>query len=174
MTLLIIIVLKRYYYTLFLGCTDLWGDKVLRSACGAHFRMKIISDVEWNSLSNIKGQVCLADNNSLSNDIAEDNKIEVFRKTAPINLPIVPYYEFDYCKTIPLILVIGGETLGLSEESYEFAKTRKGIRVNIPLQNSIESLNSATAIGILCFEAKKQMLKLVLNENKIDKLELEN
>jgi tRNA G18 (ribose-2'-O)-methylase SpoU len=158
-----------------LGCTDLWGDKVLRSACGAHFRMKIVSDVDWSSLSNIKGQVCLADNNSLSTtDISEDNKIEVFRKTAPIELPIVPYYEVDYCKTTPLIFVIGGETLGLSEDSYEFARTQKGIRVNIPLQNGIESLNSATAVGILCFEAKKQMLKLIQDENQIDKMELKN
>lgn len=145
----------------------------MRSACGVHFRMKIISDVDWSSLSNIKGQVCLADNNNLNNDdIAEDNKIEVFRKAAPIDLPIVPYYEVDYCKTTPLILVIGGETLGLSEEGYEFARTRNGIRVNIPLQNNVESLNSATAVGILCFEAKKQMLKLVQDRNMIDKLEL--
>lgn len=157
------------------GCTSLWGDKVLRAGCGAHFRMKIISDVSWSCLENIKGQVCLADNNYVSNvdysNINEDPNLNVFRKIAPIELPIAPYYEVDYCKTTPLIIIIGGETHGLSNEGYEFARSRKGIRINIPLENEIESLNSATAIGILCFEAKKQMLNLIRNEDEIDKIE---
>lgn len=161
-----------------IGCTDLWGDKVLRAGCGAHFRMKIIPDVSWNALANIKGQVCLADNNIVDNsdhsNIAKNDEINVFRKTAPVELPIFPYYEVDYCKTTPLILVIGGETHGLSEEGYEFAKKRHGIRINIPLLNGIESLNSATAVGILCFEARKQMLNLVRSGNEIDKIELIN
>lgn len=145
----------------------------MRAGCGAHFRMKIISDVSWNFLENIKGQVCLADNNYVSNNsnIDEDTNVNVFRKTAPIELPIAPYYEIDYCKTTPLILIIGGETHGLSDECYEFAKSRKGIRVNIPLENGIESLNSATAVGILCFEAKKQMLNLVKSGDEVDKIE---
>ncbi|CAH1726291.1 unnamed protein product [Aphis gossypii] len=157
------------------GCTDLWGDKVLRAGCGAHFRMKILSDVSWSNLQNIKGQVCLADNNLGSNiddsNTDEDTNVNVFRKTAPIELPIAPYYEVDYCKTTPLILIIGGETHGLSDEGYEFAKKRKGIRINIPLENGIESLNSATAVGILCFEVRKQMLNLIKSEQEVDEIE---
>lgn len=153
----------------------MWGDKVLRAGCGAHFRMKIISDVTWSNLQNIKGQVCLADNNFRSNiddsNTNEDINVNVFRKTAPIELPIAPYYEVDYCKTTPLILIIGGETQGLSDEGYEFAKKRKGIRINIPLENGIESLNSATAVGILCFEVKKQMLNLIRSELEINEIE---
>lgn len=149
----------------------MWSDKVLRAGCGAHFRMKILSDVSWSSLENIKGQVCLADNNygTQQSTITNDDKVNVFRKTAPTDLPIVPYYDVDYCKTTPLIIIIGGETYGLSDIGYEFARVRKGIRINIPLHNGIESLNSATAAGILCFEAKKQMLNLIKNSdnNKI-------
>lgn len=153
----------------------MWGDKVLRAGCGAHFRMKILSDVSWSNLQNIKGQVCLADNNLGSNiddsNTDEDTNVNVFRKTAPIELPIAPYYEVDYCKTTPLILIIGGETHGLSDEGYEFAKKRKGIRINIPLENGIESLNSATAVGILCFEVRKQMLNLIKSEQEVDEIE---
>lgn len=151
---------------------------MLRAGCGAHFRMNIFSDVSWSSLVNIKGQVCLADNNLNSKDVesnvTEGGEVNVFGKIAPIELPIVPYYEVDYCKTIPLILVVGGETQGLSDDGYNFAKTRQGIRVNIPLSNGMESLNSATAIGILCFEAKKQMLNLAINGDEIDTIELAN
>lgn len=153
----------------------MWGDKVLRAGCGAHFRMKIIQEVEWNYLANIKGQVCLADNSvnsSLNTD--EDNDVKVFRKIAPIELPTISYYEMDYCKTTPLILVIGGETHGLSDEAYEFARRRSGVRLNIPLLNGVESLNSATAVGILCFEARKQMLNLVRSSDEVDKIELLN
>lgn len=155
----------------------MWGDKVLRAGCGAHFRMKIIQDVNWNHLANIKGQVCLADNNVSSSNcsnIDEDNEVKVFRKIAPIELPTISYYEMDYCKTTPLILVIGGETHGLSDEAYEFARSRRGIRLNIPLLNGIESLNSATTVGILCFEARKQMLNLVRGSDEVDKIELVN
>lgn len=152
---------------------------MLRSGCGAHFRMNILSDVSWSSLANLKGQVCLADNNYISdgdfsNISEEDKAVNVFRKPASIELPIVPYYSVDYCKTTPLILVIGGETHGLSDDGYEFAKTRQGIRINIPLNNGIESLNSATAVGVICFEVKKQMLNLVRTGNEIDEIELVN
>lgn len=161
------------------GCTDLWGDKVLRSACGAHFRMRIVPEVSWSSLVNIKGQVCLADNNFVASNgdcsnIVDHDKVNVFRKTTSSELRIVPYDEVDYCKTTPLIIVIGGETQGLSDDAYEFARTRKGVRVNIPLQNGIESLNTATAAGILCFEVRKQMLHLRKNGNGFDNVELVN
>lgn len=164
----------------YLGCTDMWSTKVLRAACGAHFRMNILSEVSWSSLANLQGQVCLADNNHVQNNdfsnATENNNEEInaFRKSAPIELPIVPYYEVDYCKKTPLLLVIGGETHGLSDDCYEFASTRNGIRVNIPLLNGIESLNSGTAVGILCFEAKKQLSNLVRSGEKIDKMELVN
>lgn len=155
----------------------MWGGKVLRAACGAHFRMKIIQDVNWNHLANIKGQVCLADNNvssSSGSNAADDNEVNVFRKITPIELPTISYYEMDYCKTTPLILVIGGETHGLSDEAYEFARRQHGIRLNIPLLNGIESLNSATAVGILCFEARKQMLNLVRSSDTVDEIEQVN
>lgn len=161
-----------------IGCTDLWGTKVLRAGCGAHFRAKILSEVSWSSLSSLSGQVCLADNNNTDSNeysaVADNNTLNAFRRIAPFDLPVIPYHEVDYCKTIPLILVIGGETLGLSDEGYEFARNRKGIRINIPLQNGIESLNSATAVGILCFEARKQMLNLVRTGDEIDKIKFEN
>ncbi|XP_050427852.1 rRNA methyltransferase 3, mitochondrial [Adelges cooleyi] len=148
------------------GCTDLWGDKVLRSACGAHFRMKILSEVEWSSLNNIKGHVCLADNNcNIVQGDKNDADLNVFRKVTSTPLPLISYDNVDFCKSTPLILIVGGETEGLSDEGYQFAESRQGIRTYIPLLNSVESLNSATAIGILCFEARKQMMNLRNNEN---------
>ncbi|XP_050533752.1 rRNA methyltransferase 3, mitochondrial [Daktulosphaira vitifoliae] len=147
------------------GCTDMWGDKVLRSACGAHFRIDISSDVSWSSLENLKGHVCVADNNNLSTKYdTNKSEVKVFSKTINTQLAIIPYHDVDYCKGTPLILIIGGETHGISDEAYKFAENRKGIRVYIPLLNEVESLNSATTVGILCFEARRQ----ILNSSNID------
>ncbi|CAI9721572.1 rRNA methyltransferase 3, mitochondrial-like isoform X1 [Octopus vulgaris] len=45
------------------GCVDIWEPKVLRSACGSHFRVPIINNISWGSMSNYLGkepQVLLA------------------------------------------------------------------------------------------------------------------
>ena len=33
------------------GCVDFWESKVIRSSCGAHFRINIESNFDWNSLT---------------------------------------------------------------------------------------------------------------------------
>ena len=70
-------------------------------------------------------------------------------------LKVVPYYEPDYTKN-EVVLIVGGETEGLSAESLELLKTRKGVRVNIPLTNNMDSLNAGMALGIIAFEVKRQ------------------
>ncbi|NWS58912.1 MRM3 methyltransferase, partial [Chunga burmeisteri] len=47
------------------GCVDPWEPKVLRAGMGAHFRLPIIANLDWESLpSNLPAgiQVCVADN----------------------------------------------------------------------------------------------------------------
>ncbi|RWS17519.1 DNA mismatch repair protein Mlh1-like protein [Dinothrombium tinctorium] len=34
------------------GCVDVWESKVIRSGCGAHFRIPIYSNIEWPLMSN--------------------------------------------------------------------------------------------------------------------------
>ncbi|XP_066260080.1 rRNA methyltransferase 3, mitochondrial [Euwallacea similis] len=144
------------------GCTNVWDDKVLRSACGAHFRTKLCKDISWN---NIKSQVSpdaivfLADNNVLSN--SSSDSIEDLNEVID-NIPVMPYYSVDFSKLPHIVLIIGGETEGLSAESYKLAKEFKGARLNVPLSNGVNSLNSAIALGIISFEFKRQICKETL------------
>jgi tRNA G18 (ribose-2'-O)-methylase SpoU len=153
---------------IFLGCVDFWDPKVLRAATGAQFRMPIFSTQTWeeimSSISN-EAHVFIADNNlnpfettledtGIQPEINEKNKkSEILTKLN--ELQVVPYYTADYTKN-EVVLIVGGETEGLSIESVELTKSRDGIRVNIPLNNDIDSLNAGMAVGIVIFEVKRQ------------------
>ncbi|KZC05692.1 PREDICTED: rRNA methyltransferase 3, mitochondrial [Dufourea novaeangliae] len=181
------------------GCVDLWDPKVLRSACGAHFRLPIHAFPVWDDVpalisedsniivtdSNFKDEfvskydtdmlqpslgVFDADPESLkSYCINEDSGTETieseptssFKKKMAdllLQLPIVPYYTLDYTKK-ETVLVLSGETEGLTFDSLNLLKERKGIRINIPLVNGVDSLNAGVAFGIVTFEIKRQFIK---------------
>lgn len=166
------------------GCVDLWEPKVLRSGAGAQFRTAVVSDVEWDELEthvDDEASVFLADNSAYvlqdiqededndvdSSDEDEENMIkcspevseplEVYKNRLS-SIPVVPYFGVDYVNQTSIILVIGGETEGLSINAFKLACDRYGVRLNVPLSNNIESLNSGTALGIIAFEIKRQFL----------------
>lgn len=103
-----------------------------------------------------------------ANSTANNNTTKESNQRAPTNkkmmkkfllkLPILPYYALDYTKK-EIVLVLGGETEGLSLDSHEFLNERKGIRINIPLLNGVDSLNTGVALGIVTFEMKRQFIK---------------
>ena len=83
-------------------------------------------------------------------------------------LPIVTYDQFEVSCGLPendesqnnfgLVIVIGGETHGVSAEAYKFAHTHFGEKIFIPLRNSIESLNAASAASVIMFEIQKKVV----------------
>lgn len=140
------------------GCTNLWDHKVLRSACGAHFRLQIHNKLEWdliNKMFETNHNVFVADNRGITND-KDNTDADVILNT--INL--IPYFSINF-KSIfndnnHIILIIGGETEGISEECYKFCQKLQGVRINIPMDNNVDSLNVSTALGIIAFEIKRQ------------------
>lgn len=140
------------------GCVDLWEPKVLRSSCGAHFRSPIYKNIDWMDISNILPKnktVFLADNNVLTTDETLTENL----KEVCANIPVLPYFGVNFMECPSIVLIIGGETMGLSVDSYYLAFENKGVRLNIPLNNKIESLNTGTALGIIAFEIKRQLLQ---------------
>lgn len=77
-----------------------------------------------------------------------------------MSIPIIPYYGVNFLETEEIVLIIGGETQGISQECYQFAAERNGVRLNVPLSNDVDSLNTNTAFGIIAFEIKRQILTL--------------
>ncbi|KAM3616752.1 uncharacterized protein V6R79_022646 [Siganus canaliculatus] len=69
-------------------------------------------------------------------------------------------YHEGWART-PTAVVIGGETQGLSVESVQLAEKTSGHRLFIPIVPDVESLNSAMAAGILLFEGRRQLFKLM-------------
>ncbi|KAG8234485.1 hypothetical protein J437_LFUL014605 [Ladona fulva] len=135
------------------GCVDLWDPKVLRSGAGAHFVLPVHQNCTWEKIRDYmhtESPVVLADS-------------QVSSKKSSNSVPLHQYHLVDYCDawktSSPIILVLGGETEGLSKEACELAESCDGIRVHIPLSNDIESLNTATALGVISFEIKRQYHK---------------
>lgn len=145
---------------------NLWDTKVTRSSCGAHFRLRIYTKIDWSEMEEhiqTNSMLFMADNKLLmsSSKNLEDNASQVQ------NIPLVPYYGIHIDKNQSNTLIIGGETEGLSEDAYKFVFKHKGVRLNIPLTSGVDSLNSGVALGIILFEMRKQML-LNVSENEYE------
>jgi tRNA C32,U32 (ribose-2'-O)-methylase TrmJ len=84
--------------------------------------------------------------------------LEIYKRRLS-SIPVVPYFAVDYTNQSSVILVVGGETEGLSINAFRLARDRYGVRLNVPLSNNVESLNSGTALGIIVFEMKRQFLR---------------
>ncbi|XP_023242449.1 rRNA methyltransferase 3, mitochondrial-like [Centruroides sculpturatus] len=164
------------------GCVDVWDPKVLRSGCGAHFRVPIVNNVCWNIVNTYipeNAKVYLADNrddvqreNFFQNfssekviEVKEGEKLIIdetyedkneLQKFKYVHLPQYNYTDVTYDDKC--VLLIGGETEGLSNEAKKLACEYEGCRVKIPVENDVESLNSAISMAVIGFEIKRQLL----------------
>lgn len=120
------------------GCTDPWSPKVVRAGMGAHFRLPILAG-DWPVLAHhLAGRpVWLAEAQGA-----------------------VAYDRVDW--TVPSVLVIGGETTGLSAEAGRLATGR----VAIPMAGPVDSLNAAMAATVILFEAARQRRVAARNAKK--------
>ena len=77
-------------------------------------------------------------------------------------LPLVNIYEtyFTLEQGQECVLIIGGETEGLSKEAYKSAVERSGQRAYLPMVRGVDSLNAAMAGTAILFEIKRQLLTL--------------
>jgi RNA methyltransferase, TrmH family len=107
--------------------TDAFAPKVLRSGMGAHFHLPVQS-MKWEKIRReIKGlPAYLADMDGIS------------------------CWETDLRG--PLVLIIGSEAEGASDEARELAKQK----ISIPMSGETESLNAGVAGSVLMFEVLRQ------------------
>lgn len=110
------------------GTADIYSPKVLRASAGMIFD---ISVVELADTDEFKNMVSMLDKKIVVTDPREGD----------------PYYRCDLAKGIAL--VIGNEGNGISNEIMECSD----IRVTIPMQGEVESLNAAICASLLMYEA---------------------
>ena len=110
------------------GTADIYSPKVLRASAGMIFG---ISVVELADTEEFKKLVSRLDKKIVVTDPREGD----------------PYYECNL--TNDIALVIGNEGNGISDEIMESSE----VRVTIPMQGEVESLNAAICASLLMYEA---------------------
>lgn len=111
-------------------CADAWSPKCLRGGMGAQFQLVINERVDLeDATENFAGRLVATD------------------AGGPQSL-----YEADLSGAVGFIL--GAEGAGVSGE----LQARAGVRVRIPMERGIESLNVAAAAAVLFYEWKRRTL----------------
>lgn len=112
------------------GSGDIYSPKVVRAAAGSLFRMPVI----------------FAENSTAAVDMLRQMNKRIV--TAALDADKV-YYETDLTEDIAL--VIGNEGQGADK----VFMNSSDIKIRIPMEGSIESLNAAVAAGILMYQSQK-------------------
>jgi TrmH family RNA methyltransferase len=114
------------------GCADVYAPKTVRAGMGAHFRLPVLPAVPWGEMPALLGgrRIVLA-----------------------VPHGGTPYAQVDWCDS--LVLIIGGEAMGVGAEARALATAE----VSIPMASGVESLNAAVAAGVLLFEAYRPRAK---------------
>ncbi|XP_013921822.1 PREDICTED: rRNA methyltransferase 3, mitochondrial [Thamnophis sirtalis] len=167
-----------------IGCVDAWEPKVLRAGMGAHFRIPIISNLEWEVVPNyLPTESCIHVAESGHGRLPEEAEQASPAQAGPWKpksttrtshlaptkggeeeeeeeeanlLKLQPYY--NPWMDASVAVVVGGETHGVSPEAKQLSERSGGKQLAIPVVPGVESLNSAMAASILLFEAKRQWL----------------
>ncbi|XP_072325939.1 rRNA methyltransferase 3A, mitochondrial [Scyliorhinus torazame] len=178
------------------GCVDVWEPKVLRAGMGAHFRIPVISNLEWDVVPNYLAtstRVHVADHSHWSagksvvprkSHAAGDQSWASHTRQTEEQEGGTEDREREFLLSLPEVearcyhrtwaegqtaIVIGGETQGLSLEALLLAQKMRGQRLYIPMIPGVDSLNSAMAASILLFEGRRQLLSSVANGNRTER-----
>ncbi|CAB3362850.1 Hypothetical predicted protein [Cloeon dipterum] len=123
------------------GCVNIWDPKVVRASMGSVFRVPVIQQPSWDELGT------LITSESASVYLADHRE---FLAKGPRDYTDVSFSVASG----PIVLVVGGETHGLSARATDIAKAT---RIRIPLACGVESLNVGTAVAVLVYEIRRQI-----------------
>lgn len=113
------------------GCCDVYNPKVVRSTMGSLFRVPVSQDMEYREVISAMNESGIATYASVVDSSARSLAEVSFEKDAAV--------------------VIGNEGNGLSPEDAALCKER----ITIKMKGNINSLNAATAAGIILWEMMK-------------------
>ncbi|MGD8377269.1 MAG: RNA methyltransferase [Acidobacteriota bacterium] len=112
------------------SCADAWSPKAVRASAGAVFHLPVLRGIDPIG-------------------VLEEATRRGFRRLAAVARDGRSYREVDW--RVPFVLVMGGEGAGLSPE----VLARADLRVTVPLERRVESLNVLAAGTLLLFEARR-------------------
>lgn len=126
------------------GSVDPWDTKAIRGSCGSVFHLPVQSGLFWEELMKNYDRDELV--------LIADNNVEKYDSNVVIDYDKIPQ---ELLSNKNLTVIIGGETHGISKEALIYAKQREYRVINIPIDNTANSLNVATALGIILFELRR-------------------
>jgi len=100
------------------------------------------------------------DNSSIHQ--AEESMKKILAKYRQIPMQSTNYSKFSLNSGITdVVVVIGGETEGVSDRAYKFCHDSSGSRLYIPLRNSLNSLNVISATSVVLFAVQNTLLNKI-------------
>eukprot|EP00088_Acartia_fossae_P005367 TRINITY_DN1235_c0_g1_i6.p1 TRINITY_DN1235_c0_g1~~TRINITY_DN1235_c0_g1_i6.p1 ORF type:complete len:490 (+),score=103.81 TRINITY_DN1235_c0_g1_i6:50-1519(+) len=126
---------------------------------------------ELESLEREEGSAPEEENEDEKHDNMENNPEEVDTTSTHVSAEILakyrsipiasqPYHDFSLNPGIKeVVVVVGGETEGVSNAAYRFCHKLNGSRLHIPLRNSMNSLNVVSASSVVMFTIQQHLLK---------------
>jgi len=157
----------------------------VRAGAGAHFHIPIVQGVKWDEVQSLLADpwsqlvvadlprggeagdklesgtpseevtkhIEILDEKLASGEVEEDSVIEEFKHLPP---PTMDYTKFRLQAGYKeVVAVIGGETEGVSGEAYRLCHQMGGSRIQIPLRNSVNSLNVISAASVVLFQIQQ-------------------
>jgi len=87
---------------------------------------------------------------------------EFCNKYKEIPLQTTAYSDFKLRPGVATeaVVVVGGETEGVSGAAYKFCHANLGEKIHIPLRNNVNSLNVISATSVILFRLQQELLKL--------------
>lgn len=130
------------------GCADQWETKAIRGSSGSVFFMPTENSLTWQEIDRSLGSgedtiVLIADNDTskyYERDVIEYDKIPE-----------------DLIAGRNIVLIIGGETHGIGQDAQDFTSKRNWRAINIPLDATVNSLNTSNALAIVLFELRRKL-----------------
>lgn len=130
------------------GCADPWDVKAIRGSSGSIFHMATEDSLTWDQ---IEQDVSLGDNALV---LIADNDVSKYLPSSVVQYDQIPE---DQIKGRDIYLLIGGETHGISNEARAIALRRNYMVVNIPIDSTVNSLNTSNALAIVLFELRRKL-----------------
>ena len=97
-----------------------------------------------------------------------DSKEEVMEEYKRLAPPSSDYSGFRLGAGYKeVVVVVGGETEGVSGEAYRLCHHLGGSRLHIPLRNNVNSLNVISATSVIMFKIQQALLEMEVAQNKI-------
>lgn len=141
------------------GC-EVWSPKVTRSSMGMNLRIPIIETC-WDNirdiLCNYHEQYC-----HFNKKLNMSNNKSFCIYTCDKTSTAIPYYNINYNLYHSSLILIGSESIGLSNQAKAFLSNNTSLfsmnTIQIPIHKQLNSLNAAIAGGIVMSEITRQIV----------------